>query len=376
MRIAMITLLTFVLAASGAAAQPVLGTQTQTAAPDYAVDTVATDIAWPWSFAFLPDGSTLITEKHGGVRLLRNGQLAASAIGGGPQNVLQLRDSGLLDIVPDPDFESNREVYIAFAEGTAEANRLVLWKGLFDGEGFVDGRVIFRVSTDKRDPGHPGGRIAFLPDRTLLLTVGDGYDYRDKAQDRRSYLGKVLRLDRDGKAPKDNPFFVKPYSQAEIFSWGHRNPQGLLVDPRDGSIWLHEHGPKGGDEINRLSSGANYGWPRTTHGIDYSGEVISPLKSAPEIESPALVWLPSIAPSGFALYLGNGFPAWRGDFFVGALVDKALIRVRFRDGRFVEQEKLLSEIGARVRDVRTGPDGHLYVLTDEEHGRLLRVRPK
>jgi glucose/arabinose dehydrogenase len=341
----------------------------------YVVDTLATGLAVPWSLATLPGGDILVTEKYGGVRLWRDGALLPRPLAGVPA-AFQSEDSGLLDLALDPRFRENGLVYLSFSEGTAQANHTALFRGRLTGDGLTDGRVIFRAAPDKQGPGHPGSRIAFLPDETLLLTIGEGYDYKEQAQDLGSALGKVVRLDRDGRPAAGNPFAGRPDARPEIWSYGHRNPQGLLVDPRDGAVWEHEHGPRGGDEINRVRPGLNYGWPRTTHGVDYSGEVISKEQTARGIEPPLLVWVPSIAPSGFALYLGDRFPGWKGDFFVGGLAERSLRRVRIREGEATLQEVLLRELRARIRDVRAGPDGFLYLLTDDPQGMLLRLRPR
>lgn len=361
--------LPLVLAASAAVALP------QAPPPKVETEVLATGLNHPWSLAFLPGGDLLITEKHGAVRRVRAGVLDPSPVAGGPV-AYQAEDSGLLDLALDPDFAERPFVYIAFAEGTQAANRTAVWKASWDGQALRGGRVIFRVSTDKRDPGHPGGRLLFLPDKTLLLTVGDGYDHADKAQDLGSHLGKVLRLDRDGRAPPDNPFVGRAGALPEIYSLGHRNAQGLVRDPRDGAIWLNEHGPMGGDEINRLLPGRNYGWPRASFGLDYSGAEITDLTAAPGLEAPRVVWVPSIAPSGFAVYHGAPFAAWEGDLFVGGMKNRRLMRVRLRPDGAARQEELLARLDVRIRDVRLGPDGLLYVLTDEANGRLVRLRPK
>lgn len=356
-----------------AASPPAAGTAAA-AKPPYRVETVAEGLAFPWALEFLPGGDMLVTEKRGGLRMVRGGALDPSPIAGLPV-FYEKADCGLLDVALDPDFVSNRRIYLALSEGSEEANHMVVFRATFDGKALKEGKTIFRSAPDKAGGAHCGGRMAFLPDKTLLLTIGDGYDYRDKAQDLSSDLGKVVRITRDGAVPADNPFLKRVGARPEIFTYGHRNAQGLLVDPRDGTIWLHEHGPKGGDEINRLKVGANYGWPKTTHGIDYDGTVISSLKTAPGVEPPTVIWVPSIAPSGFALYLGDRFPQWRGDFFVGALAEKSVRRVRLRPGQDVQQQVLLREVDARIRDVRAGPDGFIYVLTDEKNGRLLRLAP-
>ena len=225
----------------------------------------------PWCLAFTPDGDILVTEKHHGLRVIRDGRMLPELLAGTPPGVFAKADSGLLDIALDPDFAANRLVYLSFVEGDETANRTAIWRARYENGRLADGRVIFRVAPDKAGPGHPGGRMLFLPDQTLLLTVGDGFEYKTAAQDLGSHLGKILRLTRDGKAAADNPFVTRAGARPEIWTYGHRNPQGLARDAETGELWAHEHGPRGGDEINRLRAGANYGWPVVTHGIDYDG---------------------------------------------------------------------------------------------------------
>jgi glucose/arabinose dehydrogenase len=331
----------------------------------------------PWSLAFTPEGDTLITEKHRGLRVVRDGKLLAGPMAGGPPDVLAKADSGLLEVVLDPDFASNRTIFLAFAEGDENANRTAIWRARYEGDRLVDGRVIFRSVPDKAGTGHPGGRMVFLTDGTLLLTIGDGFDYKVAAQDLGSHLGKIVRLTRDGAAPPDNPFVGRSDARPEIWTWGHRNPQGLARDPATGDVWEHEHGPRGGDEINRLRAGANYGWPLATHGIDYDVSIISERAFAPDIERSWFFWAPSIAPSGLAIYRGSAFAAWDGTLLVGGLVSKSVSRMRVgkKPGFFIEEERMFGSQGKRIRDVRVGPDGLVYMLTDEEAGELWRLRP-
>lgn len=331
----------------------------------------------PWSLAFTPEGDILVTEKHRGLRVVRDGRLLPGPLPGGPDNVLAKADSGLLDIALDPGFARNRVLYLAFAEGDETANRTAVWRGRYDDGRLVDGRVIFRVAPDKAGPGHPGGRLLFLPDGTLLLTVGDGYAYKAAAQDLGSHLGKILRLTRDGKAPPDNPFVGRPDARPEIWTYGHRNVQGLALDPATGDIWAHEHGPRGGDEINRLRAGANYGWPLVTHGIDYDLSIISERAFAPGIERSWFFWAPSIAPSGLAVYRGEAFADWDGKLLVGGLVSRSVSRLRQGrpPGFFVEEERMFGSARQRIRDLRVGPDGYVYVLTDEDAAELWRLVP-
>jgi glucose/arabinose dehydrogenase len=216
--------------------------------------------------------------------------------------------------------------------------------------------------------------MLFLPDGTLLITTGDGFEYREKAQDISTELGKVLRINANGIAAADNPF--AEMGSPRVWTYGHRNPQGLALDGETGAVYLHEHGPKGGDELNILQAGHNYGWPAITHGVDYSGAHVSPFKKLPGMEPPQWFWAPSIAPSGLAWYGGEAFPQWRGDLFVGALINKDVRRLDMQNGKVIGEEKLFGEIGERIRDVRSGPDGYLYLLTDSVEGKLIRVKPR
>jgi aldose sugar dehydrogenase len=347
-------------------------------ADEVELERVAGGLRFPWSLAFLPDGRMLVVEKHDGMRLIaRNGALGPM-MAGLPVNVLRREDSGWLDVVLDPDFASNRRVYLAFAEGDEAANRTAIWRAELAGDRLVRGRVVFRVNFAKRGTSHPGGRLLFLPDRTLLLTVGDGFDYRDAAQDPASHLGKVLRLTRDGIAPPDNPFVGHPGYAPEIWTLGHRNIQGLARDPATGLVWAAEHGPRGGDEINQLRPGLNYGWPLVSHGIDYDGTTITERAFAAGMTPSHFYWAPSIAPSGLAVYRGTLYPGWDGRFFVGGLAGRSLVRLRIgaQSGLFVEEGRMFGGLRARIRDVRNGPDGTLYLLTDDAiNGMLLRLAP-
>ena len=352
------------------------------AADDVAVERLATGLHKPWSLAFLPDGSMLIAEKHRGLRMRRADGSLSGHLPGGPANVLADSDSGLLDVVLDPDFEANRTVYVAFAEGTDAENRTAIWKATLDGERLSGGRVIFRVNVSKKGPAHPGGRMLFLPDKTLLLSVGDGFDYRDASQDMGSHLGKLLRLTRDGAAAPGNPFLGRPGVAPEIWTTGHRNIQGLALDPETKQVWAHEHGPRGGDEINLIEAGKNYGWPAVSHGIDYDGKVITERAHGPGFEGSRFIWSPSIAPSGLAVYRGSRFRAWNGRFLVGGLASRSVHRVRIGPDTalLTEEARMLMGLRKRIRDVRVGPDGHVYLLTDfldseEQSAQLLRLVP-
>ena len=342
-----------------------------------AIELFVDGLRHPWCLAFLPEGDILVTEKHHGLRVVRAGKLLPDLVAGGPPNVFAKADSGLLDIALDPDFAANRVLYLSFVEGDESANRTAIWRARYEDGSLKDGRVMFRVAPDKAGPGHPGGRMLFLPDRTLLLTVGDGFDYKVAAQDLGSHLGKILRLTREGSAAADNPFIGRAGALPEIWTSGHRNPQGLARDPETGVLWEHEHGPRGGDEINRLRAGANYGWPLVTHGIDYDGSLISDRAFAPGIERSSFFWAPSIAPSGLAVYRGDAFTAWNGQLLVGGLASRSLSRLSWREkpSFYVEEERLFGALGQRIRDVRVGPDGLVYLLTDEDEAAIWRLRP-
>jgi glucose/arabinose dehydrogenase len=342
------------------------------------LERIAAGLQRPWSLAFTPEGDILVTEKYRGLRVVRDGRLLPEPVAGGPTGVFAEADSGLLDIALDPDFARTRELFLSFVEGDATANRTAIWSGRLDRGRLVEGRVIFRSAPDKAGPGHPGGRLLFLPDGTLLLTVGDGYEHKAAAQDPASHLGKILRLTRDGAAAPDNPRIAVAGARAEIWTLGHRNVQGLARDRQTGDIWSHEHGPRGGDEINLLRAGANYGWPLVTHGIDYDGSIISERAFAPGFERASFFWAPSIAPSGLVAYRGSAFPDWQGKLLVGGLVTHAVSRLRRgkETGLFVEEERLFGAYGKRIRDLREGPDGLVYLLTDEDDAELLRLRPE
>jgi glucose/arabinose dehydrogenase len=341
----------------------------QPLAADYRLDTWAEGLDLPWSLAFLPDGSALVTELGGTLRRIDAQGRAGEPIGNVPK-VYFAGQGGLFDVVLHPDFADNRLVYLSYAEGHRRDNGTAIARGRLAADRLEDVEVVFRNFTRKDTPVHYGGRMAFLPDGTLLLTTGDGFDYREAAQDIASGLGKLLRMRDDGTPAPGNPFPDSPF----VYSYGHRNPQGLAVDEQ-GVIWLHEHGPRGGDELNRIEAGANYGWPAATHGLDYSGAVISPFTERPGMAGPVRVWSPSIAPSGLAIYRGGLFPQWQGDLFVGALVDREVRRLQMSGDQVAAEEAVFSELDARIRDVRNGPDGALYVLTPGAVVRVLPVEP-
>jgi len=327
----------------------------------------------PWSMVFLPDGRALVSERPGRLRVVdATGRLVEAPVEGTP-GVYADSQGGLMDLALHPDYADNGWIYMTLAHGTPSANATRVVRGrLVDGR-WTDHQTLFTATPKKDTPVHYGGRMAFLPDGTLLVSVGDGFDYREHAQRLDSHLGKIIRLEDDGSVPADNPFVDRDNALPEIFSLGHRNPQGLVVEPDTGRIWAHEHGPRGGDELNLIRAGANYGWPLVTRGVDYSGARVTPFTSRPGMIEPKLGWTPSIAPAGMSRYVGSRFAGWQGDLLVASLVEKTIRRVSLEGERVVADEPLGLEIGRRLRDVRVGPDGALYLLVDEKRGEIIYV---
>jgi glucose/arabinose dehydrogenase len=346
-------------------------------------EVVAGGLAHPWAIAWLPDGSALITERAGRLRVLRDGKIDPTPIDGLPPICGNCGQGGLLDVSLHPDFADNRFVYLTYAAGDKDANRTALARGrLADGR-LEDVEVIFENADSKSGTQHFGSRLVWLPDGTLLMSIGDGgnppisFDgdvIRKQAQNLGTHFGSVVRLRDDGSVPPDNPFVGKPGAKPEIYSYGHRNIQGMVYDAGRDLIWANEHGSRGGDELNVIEPGRNYGWPEVTYSMEYWGPAISDKSSAPGVVEPKVVWTPSKAPSGLTVYTGERFPDWQGDLLSGALKFQELRRIDLKGNEIIDEEKL--EIGQRVRDVRMGPDGELYVLTDENPGQLLRIVPK
>jgi glucose/arabinose dehydrogenase len=340
---------------------------------EYQLDTVAEGLNYPWGLAELPDGTLLITERPGNLkRIAADG--TATQIGNVPAVFFaESGQSGLFDVLPDRDFASNGIIYLAYAEGNRQSNATTVARARLNGDSLEEISVIFAAEPRKRLPQHFGGKLAFLPDGTLLLTTGDGFDYRELAQDPFTLLGKTARFNTDGTIPDDNPFADGSLGHPAVWTYGHRNPQGLALDPVTGTVYQHEHGPRGGDEVNVLAPGENYGWPAITYGVDYSGAYVSPFTEHPGMAQPIKYWAPSIAPSGFAVYRGAMFPELEGDLLVGALVDREVRRLSIAANGTVDEEALFSEIGSRIRDVRVAADGSIYLVTDGNAGSIIRA---
>lgn len=333
---------------------------------------VVDGLTHPWAIAFLPDGSALITERPGQLRVMTaEGKLHADPVAGVP-GVFAQRQGGLMDVVLHPDFENNRLVYLSYSHGTNRANHTRIARARFEDHALKDFEVLFTTQPAKSGGFHFGSRILFLGDGSLLFTVGEG-NMKTPSQDMGSHWGKILRIMDDGSPATDNPFQARVDAEQEIYSYGHRNPQGIAMHPETGAVYSTEHGPRGGDELNLIKPGLNYGWPLVTYGYEYAGPRVTEDTALPGMTDPVVNWTPSIAASGLAFYTGDLFPEWKGDLFAGGLVLKQVRRVIFEDGKVVGDETL--QFDKRIRDVRQGPDGYLYVLTDERNGQLLRIEP-
>lgn len=360
--------------------QPAFPGQTRAPRPatseSWQVETVAEGLDHPWALEFLPDGAMLVTERPGTLRVVSaNGELSAP-VAGVPE-VHAVAQGGLLDVAVAPDFAESRRVYLTYAEPTADASRTAAATALLSADRMqlTDVEVIFRQQPEFSSRGHYGSRIVFKPDGTIFITMGDRMDRsRELAQDPSNTIGTVARINPDGSIPADNPFVDDPDKADAIWSWGHRNIQAADRHPESGELWTIEHGPAGGDELNNPEPGRNYGWPAVTYGENYNGSPVTEgITQREDTEQPVYYWDPVIAPSGMDFYTGNAFPGWQGDLFIGGLASARVVRLVF-DGERVAAEEWLP-IGARVRDVREGPDGFLYLVTDMDNGKVMRIVP-
>lgn len=344
---------------------------------DYQVEEVLSEINYPSSIAFAGGDEFFITEKKGRLRVFSKGVLS-EPVSGLPSDIFAVGQGGLLGVALHPSYQDNGWIYLSYSSGTPDSNRLAVARAKLSSNSLVELQTIFTVSPDKDTPVHFGGRMAFLPDNSLLLSSGDGFDYRESAQKMDSLLGKIIRINDDGSVPKNNPFSGQNLGEIAdlIFSKGHRNPQGLVYDPVKKVIFSNEHGPAGGDEINIIHPGSNYGWPVVTLGKDYIGARISPFTKYPGMQPPLVDWTPSIAPSGMTVYYGEMFPELEGDLLSSTLVSKEIRWVQLNKQQVIGQTSLFSELKQRIRDVRVHPDGSLYLLIDSEQGKVIRIYRK
>jgi aldose sugar dehydrogenase len=335
---------------------------------------LARGLEHPWGLSFLPDGRMLVTERPGTMRLFSPDAKRSEQVKGLP-DVYSVGQGGLLDIAVSPDFGRDNLVFLALAQPTARGARTAIVRAELQGSTLRNHQVIFG---QRQDPGggyHFGCRLALTRDGLLYAGLGDRYSQKDRAQDLTSHFGKVIRIRTDGSAPADNPFANTAAALPEIWSIGHRNIQGAALHPATGALWTHEHGAQGGDELNIPQAGKNYGWPVITWGVDYGGARIGEGTSKSGLEQPLYYWDPSIAPSGMAFVTSDRYPGWKGSLLVGSLKFRQLVRLDLDGPRVIREERLLGGLGERIRDIRQGLDGLLYVLTDSPDGKLLRIEP-
>ena len=343
---------------------------------DIRVDTVVSGLSHPWALAFLPDGRILVTERPGRMRVAtRDGKLSPPLEG--VPKLLAQNQGGLLDVILDRDFAQNRTIYFCYSDPVDGGAQTSLARARLEpGETQLSNvQRIFRQEGPPSRGLHFGCRIAQARDGNLFLTTGDHFAYRDLAQSLDNHLGKIIRIAPNGSVPKDNPFVGRAGAKPEIWSYGHRNSQGALIHPVTGKLWMHEHGPQGGDEINIPEPGKNYGWPVIGYGVNYGGAKIHESTHKPGMEQPIRQWTPVIAPSGFTIYTGDLFPQWKGNAFIGGLRTQILVRLELDGETVTREERLLRQLGQRIRDVRTGPDGALWLVTDDSNGKILRLSP-
>ncbi|SHM42655.1 PQQ-dependent sugar dehydrogenase [Rhizobacter sp. OV335] len=343
------------------------------------VASVASGLQNPWGLAFLPDGRMLVTERPGRMRIVTADGRLGEPLQGLPA-VDARSQGGLLDVALDPKFASNGLVYWSYAEAgsrsESDKNGTAVARGRLQGDRLTEVSVIFRQLPKVKSTAHFGSRLVFGRDGRLFITLGDRYLMRDDAQNLGNHLGKVVRIEADGRVPADNPYVKTAGARPELWSIGHRNMQGAALNPWTGALWTHEHGPQGGDEVNLDGAGKNYGWPVITYGCEYgSCAAIGEGKAKAGMEQPLTYWVPSIAPSGMAFLTSERYAGWKGSLFVGALAGQMLVRLQLDGDKIVKEERLLTELHERIRDVRQGPDGFLYLLTDNNPGRVLRVVP-
>jgi glucose/arabinose dehydrogenase len=338
------------------------------------VQTIAKGLEHPWSLAFLPDKRMLVTERPGRLRIVGSDGKVSDPLAGVPQ-VYASGQGGLLDVALSPTFEKDRLVYLSFAESGEGGAGTAVARGRLGERGLENTQVIWRQQPKVSGSNHWGSRIVFRPDGTLFVTTGERFNHSERAQDLSATLGKVVRINPDGSAPRDNPFVNRAGARPEIWSYGHRNLQGAALHPETGQLWTVEHGARGGDELNHPEAGKNYGWPIISYGTHYTYLKIGEGTAKAGMEQPVYYWDPVIAPSGMTLYTGDLFAGWKSNFLIGSLTPGGLVRLIMKDGKVAQEERYLGDLRERIRDVRQAPDGSLYLLTDARSGQILRVTP-
>lgn len=350
--------------------------QTQSVASTHGplkVETIQNNLHHPWGMAFLGPSRVLVTERRGRLHLLNLNKQTKRKITGLPK-IIPGGQGGLLDVALDPDFKNNPWVYLSYTGGTTRSKNTRVGRGKLHNGKLHNFQTIFQATPKTGSPHHFGSRLVFSQEGHLYISLGER-GQKSLAQDPGNHAGSMIRIWPSGKIPRNNPFVGKQDHRPEIYSYGHRNMQGAALHPQTGDLWTHEHGPKGGDEINIIRPGRNYGWPKTTYGVNYSGTTITKHTTLPGIQSPLHHWTPSIAPSGMAFVGGPLFPKWQGNLLVGSLKFKRLMLLKLRGETVVHQEELLESLGERIRDVEMGPNGAIYVLTDASNGRLIKLTP-
>ncbi len=335
------------------------------------VEQLAEGLNHPWGMAFLPDGRLLVSERAGPLRILKPDGTLSAPVPGTPK-VHARGQGGLQDVALDPEFASNGLVYLSYAEPREGGAATAVGRGRLENDRITDFKVIFRQEPAVDGDAHFGSRLVFAPDGKLFVTLGERFKF-DPAQDLSGHLGKIVRINPDGSVPADNPFVKQKDARDEIWSYGHRNIESAAIHPQTGELWVVEMGPKGGDELNRPEVGRNYGWPLASWGNHYDGKKIPDPPTRPELADAVMHWTPGIAPSGMAFYTGDLFPAWQGSMLIGSLLTESVVRMRINGQKATEEERVPLE--ARIRDVEQAPDGTVYVLTDEDDGKVLRIKP-
>ncbi len=336
------------------------------------VETLASGLEHPWGLAFLPDGRMLVTERVGRLRIMTPNGTLSDPLTGVPE-VVAKGQGGLLDVALGPKFDETKFVYLSYAEAGKGGAGTAVARGRLTDSGLADVQVIFRQMPKVDGGNHFGGRLAFTPDGKLFVTLGERFKF-EPAQDLTSHLGKIVRINPDGSVPADNPFISQKDAQPEIWSYGHRNPQGAAIHPETGKLWETEFGPRGGDELNIPAAGANYGWPVVSWGMHYDGKDIPNPPTHPEFADAIFHWTPVISPSGMAFYTADTIPSWKGNLLIGGLSSEGIVRLKLDGEKVIGEERIAMD--ARIRDVAQGPDGAVYALTDEDNGKVLRLSPE